>query len=133
LAGVVDGARRKVEGDKRHRILQIREGLLATPPGETPVSHPAILNLQICVEDLRREVADMLDPPRYGSNAMKRRAIAEQIKRYGLQKLDDMGPDEAALTIANRVKTAYDGLIVSSAAIRAQITAHKERAASGIG
>lgn len=125
--GELPEEQRPIHKDERDYRLEIREALLAPPFGQSPSVLAALLHVLVSAEDLRREVADMLDPPRYGSNAMKQRAIDEQIERYGPQKLDDMGPEEAARTIRNRVKDAHDGLTVSSAMIRGRITARKAR------
>jgi chloramphenicol 3-O-phosphotransferase len=124
---VADGARRLIADDERSFRLELRDAMLVVPFGHSP--QPPLRDLLICAEDLKRKVVDLVDPPRLGSTAHKQRAVDEQIARYGIAALDDMGPDEAARVIKDRVeKESGKQVTASPAMIRGRIAIAKRSA-----
>ncbi len=116
--------RREIRDEERGLRLEMRWGLFR---GDATIA-PAFLDPLICADALKREITDLLDPPRFGSNAYKQRAVDQQLTRYAAA-LDDMGPEEAVRVITKRVAREHKGLSVGRSMIIERLADLKKRSA----
>jgi hypothetical protein len=104
------------------RQLHIRDGLLATPPGKWFDTHPRILDVLVSVEDLKRECAAIIAPPKAGSHAHKRQAVDKAIRELGVSSLLAMAVKARVHAIINRVAEQNGGLSVCPRYVRERLS-----------